>query len=110
MNTTRSCATCGLPIQISPRHPNRRYCSPRCRVADWQARNDRPHLPTNENDVPNAVPPGNAATDAVPAGDDAVPAQHTSTCCPHCGRELTVLTWLLPPAAAHVTTPQVPHG
>jgi len=39
--TEQPCATCGRPITITRRNPNRRYCSPRCRVADWHARNDR---------------------------------------------------------------------
>jgi endogenous inhibitor of DNA gyrase (YacG/DUF329 family) len=33
----RSCVTCGTIITVTTRNPNRRYCSPRCRAADWHA-------------------------------------------------------------------------
>ncbi len=39
MTTIRHCVTCGSPITVTTRNPNRRFCSPRCRVADWHARN-----------------------------------------------------------------------
>ena len=31
--TTRDCVTCGTPITVTSRNPNRRFCSPRCRSA-----------------------------------------------------------------------------
>ena len=34
----RDCVTCGTPITVTTCNPNRRYCSPRCRAADWHAR------------------------------------------------------------------------
>jgi endogenous inhibitor of DNA gyrase (YacG/DUF329 family) len=33
--TERPCITCGQSITITTRNPTRRFCSPRCRVADW---------------------------------------------------------------------------
>lgn len=47
---TRGCQHCGQSITVTGRNPNRRYCTDRCRVADWHARNDR------RLDVSNAVP------------------------------------------------------
>ena len=48
--TTRDCAHYGTPISVTTRHPNRRYCSPRRRVADWHARNRGA-----DNDVANGA-------------------------------------------------------
>jgi len=36
--TTAGCLGCGTTITLTTRNPNRRYCSPRCRKAAWQAR------------------------------------------------------------------------
>jgi len=104
---TRACVTCATPITVTTRNPNRRFCSPRCRVADWHARNDRPRRP--DNDVPNDVP--NDVTNDVPPSGNAAPSSGSLTRCPRCQTPLTVLTWLLPPAAAHVAIPPAPrHG
>jgi len=120
-DTTRACLTCATPITVTTRNPNRRFCSPRCRVADWHTRNDRPGRPHNDipndiqndvrnvvtndvNDVPNDVPD-------VPQPANTAPASGSLTRCPRCQTPLTVLTWLLPPAAAHVAIPPAPrHG
>jgi hypothetical protein len=112
-STTRACVTCATPITITSRNPNRRFCSPRCRVADWHARNDRPRRHGDPNGVPNEVP--NLVPDDTPVVPNDVPALTTAsgslTCCPRCQTQLTVLTWLLPPAAAQVAIPEAPrHG
>jgi hypothetical protein len=63
--TQRACVTCGQLITVTTRNPNRRFCSPRCRVADWHARHDRP--PRTSNPVPCDVPnTSNAVTNPVP--------------------------------------------
>lgn len=118
MTTTtriRACVTCADSITVTARNPNRRFCSRRCRVANWHARNRASRNGTNPN--PNTVPDvvhRDVVRDDVAGGDDvrnAVAAPNTVVRCPHCRRPVTVLTWLLPPAAAHVTTPPVPdHG
>jgi endogenous inhibitor of DNA gyrase (YacG/DUF329 family) len=103
MTTTRNCLTCGTPITVTTRNPNRRYCSPRCRSADWHARN---RATTNgvanqvANDVAHAV---HTRTD-VP---DAVRAANGVTRCPHCRHELAVIAVVIPADAAHVPTPEV---
>lgn len=79
----------------------RRFCSPRCRVADWHARHDRP--PRTSNAVPhtttaaNPVPPDSPPTNGVPAANG---VQR----CPHCHHELAVIVLT---TAAHIRTPEV---
>lgn len=118
MITTRisACVTCADPITVTTRNPNRRFCSRRCRVADWHAHNrtsGRSNAVANDvtrrDDVVNDV---TIDVDDVHHVDDAVAPPKAVTRCPHCQREVTVLTWLLPPAAAHVTTtpPVLDHG
>jgi endogenous inhibitor of DNA gyrase (YacG/DUF329 family) len=121
-----SCAHCSRPITVTSRNPNRRYCSPRCRVADWHARHDRTHLAgpgTLPNDVHDDVPRNAAANDVadlvpdtaktrasngVPA-PNGVPAANGDQRCPHCRQPLAVNSVLVPAAAAHIPTPEVIH-
>lgn len=105
----RRCGYCDRPITVQAANPRKRYCSPRCRVADWHRRNDRPLAGPSE---PGAVPEQAYAANAVPT---AVPDHETaSSCrCPHCGQPVTAITLLVPPAAAQVTIPttgQTRHG
>ena len=98
--TTRTCVTCGSPITVTTRNPNRRFCSPRCRAAEWHARN-------RTNDVVNGA---NDAADAVHTPDDvhkAVRAANGTARCPHCRHELAVIAVVIPADAAHVQTPEV---
>ena len=95
--TTRTCVACGSPITVTTRNPNRRFCSPRCRAAEWHARN-------RTNDVVNGA---NDAADAVHTPDavhNAVRAANGTARCPHCRHELAVI---IPADAAHVQTPEV---
>jgi hypothetical protein len=106
--TERSCFTCGQPIKVTSRNPNRRFCSPRCRVADWHFRNDRPGtavpnaVPT-ARDVPNDIPP---QVNAVPT-TNGVPAANGVQRCPNCHHELAVIAVVVPAKAAHIRTPEV---
>jgi endogenous inhibitor of DNA gyrase (YacG/DUF329 family) len=91
--TSSTCVTCGSPITVTTRNPNRRFCSPRCRVADWHAHHRR-----------------NVVADAVRARSDvpnAVPAANGVTKCPHCRHDLAVIAVVIPAGAAHVSTPEV---
>jgi hypothetical protein len=109
-STERPCVSCGQPITITTRNPTRRFCSPRCRVADWHTRHDRTHL---DRAVPNAVP----APDAVPNGVasqanavptmNGVPAANGIQRCPNCHHELAVIAVVVPANAAHIPTPEV---
>jgi len=87
--TTHTCVTCGSPITVTTRNPNRRFCSPRCRVADWHAHHRR-NVVRARSDVPNAVPAANGVTK-----------------CPHCRHDLAVIAVVIPADAAHVSTPEV---
>lgn len=96
-----TCQHCGDPITVTSRNPNRRFCSTPCRKADWRTR----HRAT----APRAtVPRDGVPRDGVPSDGDAVGHPKALTRCPHCHQQVTVLLWMLPPAAAHVTPPR--HG
>lgn len=112
----RVCAGCGRPIEVPANNPHKRYCSPRCRVADWHHRNDRPTSETPGDrrgpagiDIANVVPAPNAVTNAVTTANAANPGSATPRC-PHCHQPITVLNLLLPPDAAHVAVPDHPPG
>jgi len=90
-----SCATCERPFAVPPNNPAKRFCSPRCRVADWHRRHDRAGRDTS--DVTNAVPAVGAVRNGVAR-------------CPHCAEPIAVINLLVAPAAAHVATPEVPHA
>lgn len=103
----RSCATCGRPFPVPANNPRKRYCTPRCRVADWHHRHDRtggrqPVTSPNGtadgagNAVPNAVPAGNGVPNAVAR-------------CPHCAQPVAVISLLVAPAAVQVRVPEAPH-
>jgi endogenous inhibitor of DNA gyrase (YacG/DUF329 family) len=98
------CVTCGQPFAIPANNPHRRFCSPRCRVADWHAHHGRPRA----NDVPGAVPPTNDVPDDVPR-PNGVPAVNGVQRCPHCKQEIAVISVVIPATAAHVRTPEVMH-
>ena len=96
---TRDCVTCGTAIIVTTRNPNHRFCSPRCRSADWHARNRRINNGV-ANDVNDAVHPHNDVPHAVRAANGV-------TRCPHCRHELAVIAVVIPADAAHVQTPEV---
>lgn len=116
MTATRGCATCGAWFPVPANNPHRRYCSPRCRVADWHRRHDRPIAAVAGDPPPAGAQAGNAAAHGVP-GPDGVPnaapppnGASATARCPHCGHPVTVINLLVPPAAAHVATPGARHG
>jgi hypothetical protein len=103
-STHHTCDCCGQPITVTTRNPNRRFCSPRCRVAHWHAHHDRPHL---HHTVPHAVPTTNAVANPITPVPNAVPAANGVQHCPHCHNELAVITVVIPAQAAHIPTPEV---
>ena len=98
--TTRTCVACGSPITVTTRNPNRRFCSPRCRAAEWHARNRTNNVVNGANDAADAV----HTPDAV---HNAVRAANGTARCPHCRHELAVIAVVIPADAAHVQTPEV---
>ena len=122
MTTTRACATCGQTFQVDPRNPRRRYCTPRCRAADWRRRHPA-SSPNPENAMhSNRIAAGTNDANAVPTANAVTPADDLANGvanddrraalarCPHCHAPVAVLTLLVPPAAAHVATPPAHHG
>ena len=107
--TTANCLGCGTTITVTTRNPNRRYCSPRCRKATWQAHRRANHgvgddaangVTHDIDDVVDVVHPGLR---------HAVPAANGVARCPHCRQELAVVAVVIPAAAAHVQTPGGDH-
>lgn len=102
-----SCVHCRQPITVTSRNPNRRFCSPRCRVADWHVRQRQtsvtePATDTVARDVVNDVT--NLVPDDVMNG---VAAANGVQRCPHCRQPIAVISVLVPEAAAHIATPEV---
>jgi hypothetical protein len=100
-----SCAHCGTAMPIpTGRRARKRYCSELCRKAAWR---DRHRDDTTHNDVvPNIV----SDLDLVPTPfRDAVPNPGGQHRCPHCRQPLSIISVLVPAAAAHVATPEVTH-
>lgn len=121
----RTCPTCGKPVTVTTRNPNRRYCSPPCKALGWRRRakglpenGDRttPNGVTNyvTESAPNAIANGANTLNAVANGANGADAvanragASTVAPCPHCHRPISLLTLLVPPAAAHVTPPPPP--
>ncbi|MGH3488537.1 MAG: hypothetical protein ACRDP8_11595 [Actinopolymorphaceae bacterium] len=104
LESTRECTSCGQPFTISTKNPRRRFCSPRCRAADWHARNrTAADADADANDV-------HPTTNAVPNGEprpNGVQTANGVQRCPHCHHELAVIAVLVPPAAANVRLPEV---
>ena len=94
--TIANCAACGTVITVTTRNPNRRYCSPRCRKAAWQARNRRTRKSV-----------GNDVADAVPQRCRRRSGRQRHHRCPHCRHELAVIAVVIPADAAHVQPPEV---
>lgn len=103
---TRCCATCGRQFTVPANNPRKRYCSSRCRVADWHHRTgpaaDRAERPPDNTAPETAVPDNAVAANGVP--NTAPPAPR----CPHCHQPVAVVTLLVTPTAAHVAPPPAP--
>lgn len=110
---TSSCPICRTPF--SPAGPRHRYCTERCRKTAWRRRHAR-SAPQQDGVCDPGVVVGRPAT--VPRPRDVpsdVPATairpETSppTRCPHCHQPIAVISLLVAPAAAQVTTPGSAH-
>ena len=96
--TVRDCGTCGTPITVTTRNPNRRSAR---RAADWHARHPRNGVANHVvNDVADAVHTRNDVPDAVRAANGIAR-------CPHCRHELAIIAVVMPADAAHVQTLEV---
>lgn len=110
----RACAGCGRLIEVPANNPHKRFCSPRCRVADWHHHHDRRRddgPDGHETAQPVVAQPGNGVRDPNVVTNLVPTPGHAPPRCPHCWQPITVVTMLLPPAAAHVTIPHtLAHG
>lgn len=115
-SSQRRCVNCGRGLHIPARVPGKRFCSPRCRVADWHRRNDRRNddQPNQPDQVDRTEEPGTNAVGGPTYGANAVPGAAAPTRdpgsgrCPHCHQPVAVVSVLLTPAAAHVSVPAPP--
>lgn len=110
----RACPTCDRPVTVTTRNPNRRYCNPGCKALGWRRR--AKGLAENgefapANDVANVV---NTSTNGVANGANDVNAvangesTRAVQACPHCRQPISLITLIVPPAAAFVTVPDPP--
>lgn len=105
-----SCPTCNTPVTVTTRNPNRRYCSPGCKALGWRRRakglpENSEHTPPNDvanraNGVANGANPIDAVANSEPT--------RTIQACPHCRQPISLVTLIVPPAAAFVTVPDPP--
>lgn len=106
-----TCPICRNPFTAT--QPQHRYCCERCRKTAWRRRHPRSRAgqdPTGDAvPRPDTVPRPRDVPRDVPAVA-APPQTAPPTRCPHCAGPITVISLLIAPAAAHVTTPGSPHG
>lgn len=104
----RACPACGTEFTWTSAAPRQRFCSTRCKHRWWCARRRQATAALARDETPASGDPrattrddrGDAARHhADPGIVAAVPA------CPHCGKPVAIVAWLVPPAAATVTTP-----
>jgi len=110
----RPCQSCGTIFTWTPASPRQRYCSIRCRQAWWAARRRQATAALNHGGIalpaaqPRAGGPCATALDGrgVDVRSHDGPGTLAATpACPHCKQPVAIVAWLVPPAAATVTTP-----
>jgi endogenous inhibitor of DNA gyrase (YacG/DUF329 family) len=99
----RACPRCGRAFTWTTAAPRQKFCGNRCRSAYNRnparyAAGPVPPGPANST----ATTPGTTTTSGTVPGDGTITAVRA---CPHCGKPITAITWIVPPAAAAVTTP-----
>ena len=97
----RACPACGTEFTWTPAAPRQRFCSTPCRQRWWD-RNRRQRR-RRHGDDPHGHDPRRPQDDDPRGHDD--PAIAAVPACPHCRKPVAIVAWLVPPAAASVTTP-----
>ena len=97
----RTCPTCGAPFTWTPAAPRQRFCSTPCRQRWWDRSRRRRSRPPGDD--PHGHDPRRSRADD-PHGHDAGTLAAIPSC-PHCKQPVAIVAWLVPPAAASVTTP-----
>jgi endogenous inhibitor of DNA gyrase (YacG/DUF329 family) len=106
----RTCPTCGKPVTVTTRNPNRRYCSPPCKALGWRRR-AKGQPENRDRTTPNAVANGaNGVANGANALNAVANGESTRTVqtCPHCRQPISLITLIVAPAAAFVTVPDPP--
>jgi len=106
----RNCPRCGRAFTWTTSAPRQRYCGNRCRSAYNRnpARYAGGPIPPGPPPPATATAPGTSTAGGTATAGGTMPGDSTITAvraCPHCGRPVTAITWIVPPAAATVTTP-----
>lgn len=101
----RACPRCGQAFTWTTSAPRQKFCGNNCRSAYNRdpARYAAGPIPPGGT-VPGkgtVTTGGTATTDGTMPGDGITAVRP----CPHCGKPVTAITWIVPPAAATVTTP-----
>jgi endogenous inhibitor of DNA gyrase (YacG/DUF329 family) len=117
----RTCPACGTTFTWTPAAPRQKFCSTRCRQRWWdrasrrqrrerqddyqRSRQDGTRQPDDQHGRPDDQ--HGRPDDQHGRGDDprrdGPPA--ATAACPHCRKPVTIVAWLVPPAAASVPAP-----
>ncbi len=100
----RPCLHCGTVFTWTPASPRKRFCGQPCRLAWWsRQRRGKPRPRRRRQNPPDSQQRAatSAATSAEPPPDAVLAA---TPACPYCRRPVSIVAWLVPPAA-HATTP-----
>jgi endogenous inhibitor of DNA gyrase (YacG/DUF329 family) len=103
----RQCPNCSAAFTWTTAAPRQRFCSTRCKNQWWCTRRRQATAALARNGTtPSGSDPRATAHD--PRGSALRTATGTTVAvpaCPHCARPVAIVAWLVPPAAATVTTP-----
>jgi endogenous inhibitor of DNA gyrase (YacG/DUF329 family) len=113
----RPCPRCGRPFTWTTSAPRQKFCQNTCRAAY----NRNPARYASGPIPPGSAPPGRGTTPAdgitltggtmtsggIVTNAGTMPGHGVTAVrpCPHCGKAITAITWIVPPAAAAVTAP-----
>jgi endogenous inhibitor of DNA gyrase (YacG/DUF329 family) len=99
----RPCPRCGKTFTWTTSAPRQKFCGNTCRAA-YNRSPARfaagPIPPGRRTPASGTTPPGGTITASGATPGDGITAVRP---CPHCGKPVTAVTWIVPPAAAAVT-------
>ena len=103
----RTCPGCGTAFTWTPAAPRQKFCSTRCRKRWWD-RARRRRRRERQDDDQRRRPDDQRGRPDDPRRDDPPAAGQppaATAACPHCRKPVTIVAWLVPPAAASVPVP-----
>ena len=111
----RDCPQCGTPFTWTTAAPCQKYCSTRCKHRWHQARRKpRKRRRPGQGPTTDVARPPVPATHDAPAAQTGPPSPRPAAeaaglaadpACPHCRKPVSLVAWLVPPAAATVKEP-----